>query len=209
MNESYPAGTGNRSEQASKSSARFLLLSAVNALVALLDLKDQFTGVHGAQMSNWALGMTKMLDLSPRQIEDIQIAATLHDIGKVGVPDAILKKAGPLTPEEWKIMKKHPEYGWAITREIIGMERGSLYILHHHEYYNGKGYPSGLKGENIPLGGRVITILDCFDAMTGDRPYRQAMSQEAAVEELKRFSGTQFDPMLVSLFSEYILFSSR
>jgi HD-GYP domain-containing protein (c-di-GMP phosphodiesterase class II) len=85
----------------------------------------------------------------------------------------------------------------------------SLYILHHHEYYNGKGYPSGLKGENIPLGGRVITILDCFDAMTGDHPYRQAMSQEGAVEELKPCSGTQFDPMLVSLFSEYILFSSR
>jgi HD-GYP domain-containing protein (c-di-GMP phosphodiesterase class II) len=84
----------------------------------------------------------------------------------------------------------------------------SLHILHHHERYNGKGYPSGLKGESIPLGWRIIAILDCFDAMTGDRPYRQAMSREEAVEELTRFSGTQFDPMLVKLFSEYILFSS-
>ncbi|MBZ5536648.1 MAG: HD-GYP domain-containing protein [Acidobacteriia bacterium] len=189
--------------------ARRFLLSAVDSMVALLDLKDQCTGTHGAQMTNWALGMTKMLDLTPQEIEDIQIAATLHDIGKVGIPDAILRKDGPLQPEEWKLMKKHPEYGWAITKEIIGMEKVSLYILHHHENYNGKGYPAGLKGEVAPLGARIITLLDCFDAMTHDRPYRRAMSLDEAVGELKKFSGKQFDPGLVELFTEYLHFTSQ
>lgn len=188
--------------------ARRFRWSAVNALVALLDLKDQVTGTHGAHMSNWALGMTKMLDLPPEEIENIQIAATLHDIGKIGIPDSILKKEGPLTPEEWKIMDRHPEFGWAITKEIIGMERISLYILHHHEFCNGRGYPAGLKGEAIPLGARIIAILDCFDAMTHDRPYRQALSLERAVTELKKFSSVQFDPVLVDLFADYIIHSS-
>jgi len=188
--------------------ARRYLLSSVNSLVAILDLKDQSTGTHGAQMTNWALGMTKMLDLGPQEIEDVQIGATLHDIGKVGIPDAILKKKDPLSAEEWRLMKKHPEYGWAITREIIGMERVCLYILHHHEFYNGQGYPSGLKGEAIPLGARIISILDCFDAMTNDRPYRLALSFEQAVSELKRLSGEQFDRDLVRLFTDYIVFTS-
>ncbi|MGB7623489.1 MAG: HD-GYP domain-containing protein [Terriglobia bacterium] len=188
--------------------ARRFLLSAVDSMVALLDLKDQCTGIHGAQMSNWALGMTKMLDLTPQEIEDIQIAATLHDIGKVGIPDSILKKEDPLQPDEWKLMKKHPEYGWAITKEIIGMEKVSLYILHHHENYNGRGYPAGLKGERTPLGARIITLLDCFDAMTHDRPYRKAFSLDQAMTELKKCSGEQFDPGLVGLFTEYILLTS-
>jgi HD-GYP domain-containing protein (c-di-GMP phosphodiesterase class II) len=196
-----------RSMQPSEVDARRHMLSAVNALIALLDLKDQVTGVHGTNMSNWALGMTKMLDLTPNEVEDIQIAATLHDIGKVGIPDSILKKDGPLNPDEWKIMNKHPEYGWAITREVIGMERISLYILHHHEMYNGKGYPAGLKGEAIPTGSRIITILDCFDAMTHDRPYRKALSIEDAVKELKKFVNVQFDSTLVNLFADYILYS--
>ncbi|MDD5542650.1 MAG: HD-GYP domain-containing protein [Acidobacteriia bacterium] len=199
-------------EQSGFSSApvdpRRFLWSAVNSLVGLLDLKDQVTGTHGAHMSNWALGMTKMLDLSSIEIEDIQIASTLHDIGKIGIPDAILKKEGPLTPEEWKIMDRHPEFGWAITREIIGMERISLYILHHHEFYNGNGYPAGLKGETIPLGARIITILDCYDAMTHDRPYRKALTPERAVGELKKFVKVQFDPVLVELFEHYILHPS-
>jgi HD-GYP domain-containing protein (c-di-GMP phosphodiesterase class II) len=197
----------NRGADVSETSVRQLMLSAVNALVAFLDLKDQCTGTHGANMSNWALGMTKMLDLSPWEIEDIQIAATLHDIGKVGIPDSILKKEGPLDPDEWKIMERHPEYGWAITHEIMGMERVSLYILHHHEMINGKGYPAGLKGEAIPVGSRIITILDCFDAMTHDRPYRKALTLEQAVGELKKFSNVQFDPMLVNLFADCIIFS--
>lgn len=213
LREKARRGVGGNSEYCSVPAtaleARRFLLSAVDSLVALLDLKDQCTGMHGAQMSNWALGMTKMLELTPQEIEDIQIAATLHDIGKVGIPDAILKTAQPLQPHEWKLMKKHPEYGWAITKEIIGMERVSLYILHHHENYNGKGYPAGLKGEIAPLGARIITILDCFDAMTHDRPYRTALSLDEALGELQKFSGEQFDPRLVELFTEYIVFTSR
>ncbi len=202
------AGAEYRTTSTSDLRARHFLFSAVNAMIALLDLKDQVTGIHGTHMSNWALGMTKMLDLRPEEIEDIQIAATLHDIGKVGIPDSILKKEGPLNPDEWKIMDKHPEFGWAITKEVIGMERISLYILHHHEMYNGRGYPAGLKGEAIPLGARIITILDCFDAMTHDRPYRKALTLEKSVSELKKFAGVQFDPLLVNLFTEYILFSA-
>ena len=108
-------------------------------------------------------------------LSDLEVAALLHDIGKIGIPDAILHKPAKLTGEEYSLMKKHPEYGWAVMRNVPGMECASLMILHHHESYDGKGYPAGLKGEEIPIGSRIVSVIDAFDAMVSSRPYRAGM----------------------------------
>ena len=131
---------------------------------------------------------------------DIEVAALLHDIGKIGISDAILNKPAKLTAEEYELMKKHPEYGWAVLRQVPGMERASLIILHHHESYDGKGYPGGLKGEEIPIGSRIVSVIDAFDAMVSSRPYRQGLPFEEAERRLLQASGTQFDARVVERF---------
>jgi HD-GYP domain-containing protein (c-di-GMP phosphodiesterase class II) len=124
----------------------------------------------------------------------------LHDIGKIGVPDSILRKAGPLTAEERAIMNKHPEYSWAILRVFPGLERASLYALHHHESFDGAGYPAGLKGSEIPIGSRIISVIDSFDAMVSNRPYRKGLPYDEAVRRLTQASGIQFDPEVLQRF---------
>ena len=128
----------------------------------------------------------------------------LHDIGKIGIPDDILKKPARLTLEEQAVMRNHPEYGWAVMKNMPGCEMASLLILHHHEMWNGEGYPAGLKGESIPLGARVVALIDAFDAMTTDRCYRPGIPVEKALLTLERFAGTQFDAKLVAMFAEYV-----
>ncbi|HTX14880.1 MAG TPA: HD domain-containing phosphohydrolase, partial [Candidatus Baltobacteraceae bacterium] len=127
-------------------------------------------------------------------------AALLHDIGKIGIPDAILHKPAKLSDEEYALMKKHPEYGWAVMRNVPGMERASLMILHHHESFDGRGYPAGLKGEEIPIGSRIVSVIDAFDAMVSSRPYREGMPYAEAERRLLAASGTQFDPGVVDRF---------
>ena len=124
----------------------------------------------------------------------------MHDIGKIGLPDSILLKPGKLTPEEYATTKKHPEYGWAILRSIPGFERTSLLVLHHHERYDGKGYPAGLAGKEIPLGSRIVSIVDSFDAMLSSRAYRNALPVDEAVRRLVADTGAQFDPEIAPLF---------
>jgi HD-GYP domain-containing protein (c-di-GMP phosphodiesterase class II) len=124
----------------------------------------------------------------------------LHDIGKIGIPDAILQKPGKLTPAERELMQKHSEYGWSVLRLFPGFEQVSLLVLHHHERLDGKGYPAGLKGDEIPLGSRIVSILDAFDAMISNRCYRPGLPLEEAVRRLETDSGTQFDPDIVRLF---------
>ena len=128
----------------------------------------------------------------------------LHDIGKVGIPDEILKKPSRLNVEEQTIMRKHPEYGWGVMKNIPGCEIASLLILHHHEMWNGGGYPAGLKGKSIPLGARIVALTDAFDAMTTDRCYRKGMPADQALLTIEEFAGTQFDPDLASLFVPFV-----
>jgi putative nucleotidyltransferase with HDIG domain len=180
-------------------------LSALNSAVIcafnqLLDLKDLNTGVHSTRLAEWALHVAGELGLDERGQKDIEIAALLHDIGKVGIPDAILNKPARLTEQEYALMKKHPEYGWAVLRQIPGMERASLIILHHHESFDGSGYPGNLKAEEIPMGSRIVSVIDAFDAMVSSRPYREGMPFEEAERRLLKATGTQFDPLVISSF---------
>ena len=149
--------------------------SLICAFNQLLDLKDLNTGVHSARLAEWALHVAGEFGLDRDCLGDIEVAALLHDIGKIGIADAILNKPAKLTAEEYELMK-HPEYGWAVLRQVPGMERASLMILHHHENYDGTGYPGGLKGEEIPIGSRIVSVIDAFDAMVSTRPYRQGMA---------------------------------
>jgi HD-GYP domain-containing protein (c-di-GMP phosphodiesterase class II) len=130
----------------------------------------------------------------------MEVAALLHDVGKIGVPDAILRKPSRLTAEEKAIMDKHPEYSWSILRLLPGLEQASLFALHHHEDYDGTGYPGGLKGEEIPLGSRIVSVIDAYDAMISNRPYRAGLPHDEAIRRLLADSGTQFDPMVVQCF---------
>lgn len=177
-----------------------LRTSLVCAFNQLLDLKDLNTGVHSTRLAEWALHVGGNLGLSESDQADLEVAALLHDIGKVGIPDAILNKPGKLSPEEYELMKKHPEYGWAVLRHVPGMERASLLILHHHEGFDGSGYPGGLSGEEIPMGSRIVSVIDAFDAMVSSRPYRAGLPFEEAERRLLAASGTQFDTDVVGHF---------
>jgi putative nucleotidyltransferase with HDIG domain len=177
-----------------------LRTSLICAFNQLLDLKDLNTGVHSTRLAEWALHVAGELGLDESSLSDIEVAALLHDIGKIGIPDAILQKPAKLTGEEYDLMKKHPEYGWAVLRHVPGMERASLIILHHHESYDGKGYPAGLKGEEIPIGSRIVSVIDAFDAMVSSRPYREGLPFEEAERRLLEARGTQFDPDVVDRF---------
>jgi len=175
--------------------------AVVCALNQMLDLKDLNTGVHSTRLAEWAMRVAEQLGVGERELRDIEVASILHDIGKVGVPDAVLNKPGKLTPEEREVINKHSEFGWAILRLIPGFDRASLFVLHHHERMDGKGYPAGLKGEEIPLGARIVCVVDAFDAMVSDRAYRKGMPVEEALRRLHADSGTQFDAAIVEKFS--------
>src|ERR1700690_1878031 len=179
------------------SALRTALICSLNQL---LDLKDLNTGVHSTRLAEWALHVAGEMGMDEAGLADLEVAALLHDIGKIGIPDAILNKPAKLTAEEYELMKKHPEYGWAVLRQVPGMERASLIILHHHESYDGKGYPGGLKGEEIPIGSRIVSVIDAFDAMVSSRPYRQGLPFEEAERRLLQASGTQFDARVVERF---------
>jgi HD-GYP domain-containing protein (c-di-GMP phosphodiesterase class II) len=170
------------------------------ALNMLLDLKDLRTGMHATRLAEWAVRVGEHLGVDETELRDVEAASLLHDIGKIGLPDSILLKPGRLTSEEYAITKKHPEYGWAILRSVPGFERTSLLVLHHHERYDGKGYPAGLAGEEIPLGSRIVSIVDSFDAMLSSRAYRSALPVDEAVKRLVADTGTQFDPRIAPLF---------
>jgi putative two-component system response regulator len=174
--------------------------ATICALNQMLDLKDLNTGVHSTRLAEWAVRVGRELGLDDRGLEDIEVAALLHDAGKVGVPDAILKKAGPLDAAEWRIMRMHPEFSWAVLRLVPGLERASLFALHHHEKYDGSGYPSGLKGTEIPIGARIVSVIDAFDAMVAARPYKEGIPCEEALRRLAKDSGAHFDPAVVERF---------
>jgi HD-GYP domain-containing protein (c-di-GMP phosphodiesterase class II) len=174
--------------------------ATICALNQMLDLKDLNTGVHGTRLAEWAVRIGQELGLDEATLEDVEVASLLHDAGKVSVPDAILRKPGPLNPDEWRIMKMHPEFSWAVLRLVPGLERASLFALHHHEKYDGSGYPAGLKGTDIPIGARIVSVIDAFDAMVASRPYKEGLPCEEALRRLVRDSGRHFDPAVVRHF---------
>jgi len=175
--------------------------SVICAFNQLLDLKDISTGVHSTRLAEWALRVAREMNIPESRSYQVEVAALLHDIGKVGVPDAILKKNGPLTAEERAIINRHPEYSWSILRLFPGLEEASLYALHHHENVDGTGYPAGLKGQDIPLVSRIISVIDAYDAMVSNRCYRKGLPHEEAVARLLKASGTQFDAEVVRVFT--------
>jgi len=177
--------------------------SVICAFNQLLDLKDLNTGVHSTRLAEWGMRVGQELGLGESELQNLEVAALLHDIGKVGIPDAILRKPGRLDADEYALMKKHPEYGWAVLRMLPGFERAALDILHHHENFDGKGYPAGLKELEIPVVSRIVSVIDAFDAMVSSRPYRVGLPYEEAVRRLIESSGTQFDPAVVQCFISF------
>ncbi|MBT4512174.1 MAG: PAS domain S-box protein, partial [Chloroflexi bacterium] len=172
----------------------------VYALASTVDAKDKYTFGHSARVASIAGKLGKATGLSQKELADLYSASILHDIGKIGVPDSVLCKPGKLTDEEWLLIKRHSSEGSKIVGHIKELRSIVPYILHHHEWYDGNGYPDGLAGKDIPLAARIISIADAYDTMTTDRTYRRAMSSELAIAELRRCKGTQFDPHLVKEF---------
>lgn len=174
--------------------------AVICAFNQLLDLKDLNTGVHSTRLAEWGLRVGQELGLDENILRNLEVAALLHDIGKVGIPDAILRKPGKLDPEEYALIKKHPDYGWAVLRMLPGFQCAALDILHHHESVDGSGYPAGLRNSEIPIVSRIVCVIDAYDAMVSSRPYRKGLPFEEAARRLVASSGTQFDAAVVNCF---------
>lgn len=198
MRHSMLTDQARRYEDAMQKSYRAML----DALMAALNIRDTETEGHSERVAAYTMAMANRLHLSEDELRAIELGALLHDIGKIGVPDSILYKPGPLTPEEWEVMKQHPVIGYQMCMKVDALRPAAPIVLHHHERWDGQGYPSGLAGEAIPLGARIFAIADTLDAMTSDRPYRKALSFAQARDEIARCAGKQFDPRMVELFFE-------
>ncbi len=173
---------------------------SIEAFLAALNERDYIAQGHARRLEDLCRRMGEKVELTPSQLADLALLAKVHDLGKVAIPDSILFKEGPLTAEEWKVMRSHPEKGYRIALASAELSGVAVLILKHHERWDGSGYPAQLQGEAIPIECRIFAIADAFDAMTNDRPYRQGRSKENALEEIKRSAGTYFDPKLVDVF---------
>ncbi|MDX9866234.1 MAG: HD domain-containing phosphohydrolase, partial [Anaerolineaceae bacterium] len=179
-------------------------IQLVYSLVAVIDACDSSTIRHGPRTGRVALLISQAMGLSKQECNDIHIAGILHDIGKIGIPERILTKSGKLTPQEWHSMRQHPLLGSQILTPISGFKKIAELVKTHHEKYNGRGYPCGLSGEEIPLGGRILAVTDAFTTMTDGRIYRQPLTLDEATTELKVCAGTHFDPAVVPAALEVI-----
>lgn len=179
-----------------------LFLSTVKALSSAIDAKDPYTYGHSERVTQYSLEIARRLGLNSQAQEEIQLAALLHDIGKIGIPDEVLHKPDKLSDDEFATIKTHPFQGSKIMEHVKQLSDIIPGMKHHHERFAGGGYPDGLKGEEVPLAGRIISVADAFDAMTSNRAYRQGMSTQKALLKIKEASGTQFDPKIVDVFIE-------
>ena len=175
-------------------------LSAVYSLVSVVEARDPYIYGHSRRVNTYGVALAEAIELSPDEVSKVSTAALLHDIGKIGIPDKVLNKKGGLNEEDWRVVKAHPRLGANIISNIPNLVPCVSIILHHHERWDGGGYPEGLKGEEIPIEARILTIADSFEAMTSARPYRPALSLEQVVKELRQGAGHQFDPQLVEVF---------
>ncbi len=173
---------------------------AAKTILRALDAKDHYTYGHSMRVTYFSMVMGKQLGLTDAEMYDLELSALFHDIGKIGTPDAVLNKPSRLTDEEFDIMKEHPSRSYEILKDFDVFEKVARNAKHHHERYDGRGYPDQLKGEEIPIYARIILIADTFDAMTSTRVYRKGLPYEVAFNELIEFSGSQFDPGLVKHF---------
>ncbi|MFL5822415.1 MAG: HD domain-containing phosphohydrolase [Solirubrobacteraceae bacterium] len=196
-------GTGPAGD-AQDTQAQSAQRDAIEALVVTLTERDGYTGEHSEAVVEMSAGVARNLGLRDTEVAWIRSAALLHDIGKVAIPDEILHKPGPLTDEEWVLMKQHPVIGERILRVLPGMGPVARMVRHEHERWDGGGYPDGLVGEDIPIGSRIIIAADTYHAITSDRPYRAARSHEEAVKELTRCAGSQFDPAVTGALIGYL-----
>jgi diguanylate cyclase (GGDEF)-like protein/putative nucleotidyltransferase with HDIG domain len=179
---------------------------AAASLAKAVDARDTYTGSHSTRVAELAAWIASQLDLDAEQIELTRLAGSLHDLGKLAIPEEILRKPGPLTPPERLVLERHSQIGFRML-ESLGVDPVADWVLHHHERWDGMGYPAGLAGEEIPLGARVIFVADAYDAMTSDRAYRGRLTPQEAIAELERCAGTQFDPHIVTVFARELGYS--
>ena len=176
-------------------------MGSLAALSAAIEARDPYARGHSSRVTVFAQAMARSLRLDKERVGVLRLAALLHDVGKLVVPSAVLLKRGPLTDEELGLMRRHPAAGTRMLRSLGAPETILPLVLHHHERWDGEGYPTGRQGDDIPLEARVLCIADSFDAMTSMRPYRASWTPDEALEELERCAGTQFDPELVTAFA--------
>ena len=179
-------------------------IQMVVSLARTMDARDSYTSGHSERISEWAEAIGRELGCAAEEVQDIRWGALLHDIGKIGIPDAILRKPGKLTDAEWAIMRKHPEIGEEILGSTERMRGVAALVRHHQEKWNGTGYPDKLSGEEIPLGARILAVCDAYSAITDDRPYKRARTHDQALEELHRCEGSHFDPRVVAAFCQVV-----
>jgi len=186
-----------------------LFFDTITGLVNLLESRDPYTSAHSARVRDIALNIAKTLALSQKATDEIAIAAILHDIGKIGVPEVILNKPGRLTLEEYRIIQEHTQIGYTALKAISSLDRIPEYILYHHEAYDGTGYPTGLCAEAIPFPSRIIHVADVYDALTSHRVYRNAMTHEETMDIFKNERGRQFDPQIVDALIDSLIYKKK
>lgn len=177
----------------------------IECLIAAVEARDPYTSGHSTRVADITLILAQALGLRGPRLEIVHMAAHMHDIGKIGIPDDVLTKKGTLTEAEWRLIRLHPQIGFDILSHSEALADIAEIVLHHHERWDGGGYPDGMKGNEIPLGARIIAVADAIDAMLSPRPYRDVMSPDACARQIKANSGTQFDRRIASLALELIL----
>ncbi|QNB47483.1 diguanylate cyclase [Thermanaerosceptrum fracticalcis] len=181
------------------------LLNSLRTLLMVVNAKDRYTYGHSERVMHYASQIGTRLALWEWEIQELTVGALLHDIGKIEISREVLNKPGKLTPEEWEAVKQHPMWGADMIRPISSLGGAVDIVLYHHENFDGSGYPNALKGEEIPLGARILRVVDSFDAMTTNRPYKDALSMKQALEELNKYKGIHYDPEVVEVFTRYII----
>jgi len=189
-----------KQERARAQELRRSYMATVRALSNAVEARDAYTGKHAERVAAYGMELARCCGLAVEDSPQIEFGFLLHDVGKVAVPDAILFKSGSLTEEEYSLVRRHPVIGTEILRDVDFLGEGKLVVRHHHERWDGTGYPDGLKGDDIPLAARVFAVADALDAPTTDRPYRRGTRFSRAREEIRNHSGTQFDPDVIHAF---------